>query len=169
MTFAVDSAACRTVVPKGHKAARGYRVWKDKHLGERYGTAKKGGPKIEDEGLRILQTKVQGDETPKRIHTRTADVHRPLMAVCDLVDKGHAVLFDAGGSYAWNKKTGVTTPFVRVGKGWDLTFDLEAPEAANEISKKLIAEMRQSQLQAAQPQLELKLNNKFEVLVEHEK
>jgi len=170
ITFAIDSAACTTVVPTQHEAARGYKVWKDQAYGRTYGTAKKGGSRIKDEGKRILQTKIQGGELPKRLTTRVADVHRPLMAVGDMVDKGHAVLFDAGGSYAMNKKTGVKTPFVRKGKGWEVAFDLEAPETANEVSRRIIAEMTEAKAAQSQPTIELNIlkGNQYELLANHE-
>ena len=141
--FAVDSAACRTVVSKNHRAVRGYKVWRDKFFGQTYGTAKAGGPRIADEGLRVLQTKASGMDPPMRLHTRKADVRKPLMAVCDMVDHNHAVLFDSGGSYAIHKKTGRKTTFTRNGRGWDLKLVLEAPEKANEVMAGVLAELRE--------------------------
>ena len=152
ITFGVDSAACRTVVPSNHKAARGYRVHRDNKYGDTYGTAKKGGPRIRDEGLRVLQTKSGNGDLPQRLRTRKADVHKPLLAVCDLVDTGHAVLFDGGASYAVNKATGRKTPFVRNGRGWDLTVELEAPNTANKVMAQLIAEMREAQRKEQEPE-----------------
>ena len=116
------------------------------------------GPKIKDEGLRILQTKVVGGGTPQRLNTRKADVQRPLMAVCDMVDCDHAVLFDSGGSYAMHKKTGKITPFVRKGKGWDLTLEIDAPEHANEVMKQVISELKEIRQDAWQPEIRLQAN-----------
>ena len=69
------------------------------------------------------------------------------MAVCRMVDNGHAVLFDSGGSYALNKKTREKTMFVREGRGWDLELDLEAPEKANKVMNEILAEIRDGKSQ----------------------
>jgi len=158
ITFTVDSAACRTVVPRKHAAARGYRVLADSYTGQVYGTAKKDGPKIVDEGRRVLQTRVSGAEKPRRLNTRRADVSKALMAVCDMVDHGQAVLFDSGGSYAFNKKTGERTPFVRKGKEWEMKVTLEAPAKANEVFAGVLAEMQQAAAKEDQPEITLMMN-----------
>jgi hypothetical protein len=93
ITFTVDSGACKTVVPLDHPAVRGYRVHKDATTGVSYGTAMKNGKKILDEGKRVLQTKVNGAGVPQRLDTRKADVSKPLLAVCQMVDANHTVLF----------------------------------------------------------------------------
>ena len=56
--------------------------------GATYGTAKKGGPRIKDQGKIILQTKCKPGERFKLLHTRKADVKAALMSVADMVDKG---------------------------------------------------------------------------------
>jgi hypothetical protein len=75
--------------------------------------------------------------------------------VCDLVDHGHAVLFDSTGSYAVNKKTGVKTAFLRQGKDWNLRLTLEAPQKANEVMGQILAEMRELRAQAVEPDVTL--------------
>ena len=122
-----------------------------------YGTAKKGASKIVDKGKRVLQTKVTGAEMPRHLNTRKADVDKPLMAVCDLVDHHHAVLFDSGGSFAMNKKTGVKTAFVRSGKEFHLKLLLEAPEKANSVMAGILAELAEVKAKEEQPQVELTL------------
>jgi hypothetical protein len=159
IVFTVDSAACRTVVPRSHQAARGYQVHEDSITGQVYGTAKKGGPKIVDEGRRVLQTRVTGDEKPRRLNTRRADVSKPLMAVCDMVDHGQAVLFDSGGSYAFNKKTGVRTPFLRKGKEWEMAMTLEAPSKANAVFAGVLAAMRDAQASSIEPEIVLSISS----------
>ena len=54
LTFGIDTAACNTVVPVNHPAARGYVVHKDSLLGCGYSTA--GRDKVYDQGKRILCT-----------------------------------------------------------------------------------------------------------------
>jgi hypothetical protein len=141
--FTVDSGACRTVVPRDHPAVRGYRVHKDSTTGVSYGTAAKHGKKIVDEGKRILQTKTNGAGVPQRLNTRKADVGKALLAVCEMVDAKHTVLFDSSGSYAVNKVTGVKTPFLRKGNDWHLKLTLEAPDKANKVMSQILAEMRE--------------------------
>ncbi|MCH2137401.1 MAG: PQQ-like beta-propeller repeat protein, partial [Phycisphaerales bacterium] len=55
ITFGVDTAACRTVVPASHPAARGYRLHKDAESGAAYSTA--GKSLVYDEGRRVLVAK----------------------------------------------------------------------------------------------------------------
>jgi hypothetical protein len=125
--------------------------------GQLYGTAKRGAPKIQDEGKRVLQTKVVGDEYPRQLKTRKADVGKPLLAVCDLVDHQHAVLFDSGGSYAINKRTGVKSPFTRNGKDWELKLTLEAPDTANAVTAGIMAQLAEVKARAEHPAVELVL------------
>ena len=158
ITFSVDSAACRSVVPSHHKACRGYKTWKDEHHGCKYGTAKAGGARITDEGLRVLQTKGDAMDLPMRLSTRRADVSKPLLAVCDMVDRDHAVLFDSSGSYAVNKTTGRKTQFARVGRGWDLKLMLEAPEKANKVMAEVIAALEEK-VEAKAPGVQLMLRS----------
>jgi len=159
ITFAVDTAACRTVVPIEHEACRGYRVHKDAFTGQTYGTASKSGPRIEDKGKRILQTKAHGPNLPQRLNTRKADVNKALLAVCDMVDNGHAVLFDSSGSFALKKATGQKTNFQRVGKGWNLTLELEAPAKANRVMGQMLAELRELKAANEGPSVELNVLN----------
>ena len=158
IVFAVDSAACTTVVPKEHPAVRGYAVHADEQKGKTYGTAKKGDSRIVDEGKRILQTKAGEGLLPKRLNTRKADVQKPLLAVADIVDQNHAVLFDSAGSYALNKKTGEKTMFSRVGRGWNLKLDLEAPNKANKVMQQILAELSEEKQKQNNPMIELKVN-----------
>ena len=147
ITFTIDSAACRTVVPSKHRAARGYRVWSDGMKGQQYGTAKRGAPKIQDEGKRVLFTKATAGEYPQRLNTRQADVFEPLMSVSDMVDHGHMVVFDSDGSFAVKKDSGRKTHFERTGKKWQVNLQLEAPEKANQVVAQIMAEMRETQRQ----------------------
>ena len=135
LTLRVDSGASVTAVPKRHKAARGYRVWRDSQYGSYYGTASN--KKVKDEGMRVLQTKTTGGPqgAPLRLKTRNVDVPNALLSVPEMVDCGHAVVFDKARSFAVHKDSGRTLEFQRNGKGWDLTLELEAPEAANKAAK----------------------------------
>jgi hypothetical protein len=80
------------------------------------------------------------------------------MAVCQMVDNGHAVLFDSGGSYALDKRTREKTMFARAGRGWDLELDLEAPEKANKVMSEILAEMRDgkgAEAQEKEPEIDI--------------
>ena len=77
-----------------------------------------------------------------------------------MVDHGHAVLFDSSGSYAINKASGKKTAFVRKGKGWDLTLQLEAPERANAVMHQVVAELREEKARKEQPGIELSIAGK---------
>ena len=147
ITFTIDSAACTTVVPSRHRAARGYRVWSDGMTGSQYGTAKRGAPKIQDEGKRALFTKAETGEHPQRLNTRQADVFEPLMSVPDIVDQGHMVVFDSEGSFAVNKDSGRKTHFERTGKKWQVNLQIEAPEKANKKITQIMAKMRETRRQ----------------------
>ena len=54
ITFGIDTAACKTVVPANHPATRGYLIQKDSLLRCAYSTA--GRDKVYDQGKRILCT-----------------------------------------------------------------------------------------------------------------
>ena len=151
LTFAVDSAACTTVCNKDHPAIRGYKLWQDAKAGREYGTAKRRGAKIVDEGKRVLQTKRVGGAMPSRIHMRQAEVASPLMAVCDMVDANHCVVFDSSGSFAFNKQTNEKIEFERKGKKWNLTVNLEAPKEANRVATQILAELKESKKQNDEP------------------
>jgi hypothetical protein len=66
------------------------------------------------------------------------------MAVVDMVDRGHVVIFDSGRSFAYHKQTGMETDFVRREGGWDLTLELEAPELANKVAKDYLAQVTEN-------------------------
>ena len=119
----------------------------DPLVGTKYGTAARGAPKIVDEGRWILQSKQTPEEMPSVVRARKTDVHEPLLAVCDMVDNGHTVVFDKEGSFAVNKATGQRLSFSRQGKKFLASFDLEAPEKANRVRSQILAEMRETKRQ----------------------
>ena len=90
ITFGIDTAACKTVVPTNHPATRGYLVHKDSLLGCAYSTA--GRDKVYDQGKRILCTLDETGE-PMAIESRKVDCRRPLMAVTEMTDCGGWVCF----------------------------------------------------------------------------
>ena len=111
--------------------------------------------KVTDEGLRVLATKGTPEKKPMLMRTRKAKVRRPLLCVADLVDNNKTVIFDTTGSFAVDKRTGDKQMFERKGKGWDLTLDLQAPDAANEEFSKLRALAAVEKETVEQPQISI--------------
>jgi len=92
----------------------------------------------------------------------------PLLAVVDMVDKNHTVVFDSGGSYAVHKTTGRVTNFTRKPKSWETGFELEAPEMANRVACDFLAALRQEESKKSQPQVQasiVKLGGELQPLV----
>jgi hypothetical protein len=141
ITFGVDTAACRTVVPKTHPATRGYNVHRDAESGVPYSTA--GKSFVWDEGRRVLVAKQPSGEI-LTIDSRQAQVRRPLMAVKPMTQQGQWVCFGPDRAFAYKIDTGRIIPFEPTPTGWNLTVELEAP---NEANKKVneVMEMRASE------------------------
>ena len=94
-----------------------------------------------------MQSKQTPEEMPSVVRARKTDVHELLLAVCDMVDNSHTVVFDKEGSFAENEITGQRLSFSRKGKRVLATFDLEAPEKANRVRSQVLAEMRETKRQ----------------------
>ena len=138
ITFGIDTAACKTVVPTDHPATRGYLVHKDSLLGCAYSTA--GRDKVYHQGKRILCTL---DETgkPMAIESRKVDCRR-LMAVTEMTDCGRWVCFGPQRQgFSFDPGTGQKIEFTPTPGGWDLTMKLEPPERANKRMNKAIQEI----------------------------
>ena len=150
ITFGVDTAACRTVVPASHPAARGYRVHSDSEKGAPYATA--GKSLVWDEGHRLLVAK-QASGGPMTLSTRQAQVRRPLMAVKPMTKQGQWVCFGPDRAFAYRPETGRVIPFEPTPTGWNLTLELEAPNDANrkleEYMELEAGERREDQWRAA--------------------
>ena len=129
ITFGIDTAACRTVIPPSHPAARGYKVHWDAETGVPYSTA--GKSMVWDEGRRILVAK-QATGEPMTIDSRQVEVRRPLMAVKPMTEKGQWVCFGPDRAFAYKIDTGRVIPSEPTETGWNLTVELEAPYYANE-------------------------------------
>ena len=123
ITFGIDTAACKTVVPTNHPAARGYLVHKDSVLGCAYSTASR--DKVHAQVLCSL------DETgkPMAIESRKANCRRPLVAVTEMTDCGRWVCFGPQRQgFNFDPRTGQKIEFTPTPGGWDLTMKLEPPE-----------------------------------------
>ena len=97
--------------------------------------------KVHDEALTVLQTKRKDGPkgTPIQLKTQVANVKSNLLAITDLVDNNHTVIFDSGRSFAVHKKSGMETEFSRSDGGWNLTLDLEAPDWTVKDQKQTLA------------------------------
>ena len=113
MTFGVDSGSAATVI----KRSVGADYPLDTRQRRSYTAANK--MTITMDGARVLQT------TRGRIKTEVGDVNKNLMAVSDLCDSGHRVVFDNDeGNYAVHKKTGAIHKFDRIGKVYNVQFEV---------------------------------------------
>ena len=65
------------------------------------------------------------------------------------------MVFDSSGSFVIDKATGEKQPFERKGKGWDLTLELQAPEAANQYFQELKALTKAEQRSTDNPQIQI--------------
>ena len=147
VTFGIDTAACKTVVPPNHHGTRGYLVHKDSLLGCAYSTA--GRDKVYDQGKRILCTLAETGE-PMAIDSRKVDCRRPLMAVTEMTDCGRWVCFGPQKQgFSFDPRTRQKIEFTPTLVGWDLTMKLEPPERANKIMNKAIQEINSKRRAAA--------------------
>ena len=72
-----------------------YPIVKDDRTGTSYRPV--AGPLIQDKGLRTLMLKTNGVDAPRTLKFRVCDVHKPLVAVSDMVDNGQVVIFSNKG------------------------------------------------------------------------
>jgi hypothetical protein len=119
----VDSGAAVSVAPTAMCA--GYPLVKDDRTGTSYRPV--AGPLIKDQGLRTLMVKTDGAAAARTLKFRVCDVHKPLIAVSDMVDNGQWVVFSNKGSFAKCSKTGVITPFVRRKKLFEIDCAVQKP------------------------------------------
>ena len=119
----VDSGAAVSVAPTAMCA--GYPLVKDARTGTSYRPV--AGPLIKDQGLRTLMVKTDGAAAARTLKFRVCDVHKPLIAVSDMVDNGQWVVFSNKGSFAKCSKTGVITPFVRRKKLFEIDCAVQKP------------------------------------------
>ena len=117
VTFGIDTAACRTVVPARHPATRGYRCHWDAKVRVQYFTA--GKSVVWDEGRRSL---VSNDTEGKlmTIESRQAEVRRPLMAVKPMTQQGEWSCVGPDRAFASKTETGRVMPFESTPNGWNM-------------------------------------------------
>ena len=148
ITFGIDTAACKTVVP-AHHPARGYLIHKDSLLGCAYSITSR--DKVCDQGKGILCT-LHGSGKPVVTQSREVNCRRPLMAVTEMTDCGQRVCFGPQRQgFSFDPRTGQKIDFTPTPGGWDLTMTSEPPERANKVWNKAIQEIsakKRSQVEA---------------------
>ena len=116
LSIGIDSGAAVTIVPKAVAADYPINNSKESRAGVTYRTAS--GDIIQDLGQRGLQLHSNSsDGRPSGLKARVGDVHKALLAVCEMVDAGHDVNFrrrdGKDASHCIHIATGKRTDFVR--------------------------------------------------------
>ena len=125
LTMGVDSGAAVTVIPRWSCGA--YPVVKGDRAGVTYRTATN--QAVKDEGLRELIGRPNGQGEVMGIRARVADVHKALLSVAEVVDKGFRVVFDTDQdgrdtSHMVRKSTGQRVEFRRRNKVYEIDWDI---------------------------------------------
>lgn len=125
LTMGVDSGAAVTVIPRWSCGA--YPVVKGDGAGVTYRTATN--QAVKDEGLRELIGRPNGQGEVMGIRARVADVHKALLSVAEVVDKGFRVVFDTDQdgrdtSHMVRKSTGQRVEFRRRNKVYEIDWDI---------------------------------------------
>eukprot|EP00974_Lingulodinium_polyedra_P048109 4619264-Lingulodinium_polyedra.AAC.1 len=87
-----------------------------------YGPGDLDRPSLANLGQRRYQIRVDGVERVMKTHV--VPVRKPLLAVCDLVDKGRDVHFTKEASYAEHRDTGERIYFVRRGGKFEMDVEV---------------------------------------------
>ena len=83
-------------------------------------------PSIPDLGSRKFELRVDGEQRWLKPHI--APVRKPLLAVCDLNDRGHDVHFmHDGRAWAVHHRTGQVTNFERAGTRYEIVAEVMQP------------------------------------------
>ena len=129
ITFEIETAACRTVVPARYPATRGYSCHWDAEAGVPYPTA--GKSVVLDAGRRLLVTK-DTEGKPMTIESQG-------QWVCLVPDR----------AFAYEIETGRVIPFESTPNEWNVTIELDVPNDANsklhEVMDIMMAEERLEQ------------------------
>ena len=147
ITFGIDTAARRTVVPARHPATRIYRCHWDTKAGVQHSTA---GKSVVWHQGRILLVSKDTEGKLVTIESGQAEVRRPLMAVKPMTQQGQWVCFGLDRAFTFKIEIGKVIPFESAPNGWNLTVELEAPNDAinsmlQEITDILVTEKRLEQ------------------------
>ena len=136
VTYGIDSCAAVTISKPD--VAADYPLRKDTR--NTYRTAN--GSTVTDDGSRHIFVK-NGGHALGCLRTRVGQVSRNLMAVVDLVDTGHRVVFERDGdrdvSRATHKATGRSFPLRRAKRIYEADFEVQpfsrSPSGASSSTK----------------------------------
>ena len=125
LTVGVDSGAAVTVIPRRSRDA--YPVVKSDGARVTYRTAMN--QAVRDEGLRELIGRPNGQGEVMGIRAGVADVHKALLSVAEVVEKGFRVVFDADQdgldiSYMVRNSNGQRVEFRRRNKVYEVDWDI---------------------------------------------
>ena len=104
---AVDSGAAASVVPNKWFPDVEARPTISSESGTSYRAAN--GQLVQDEGEKIIEVMAEDGEV-RRLRCTSTAVHRMLLAVSKLVEKGHEVYFGPKNSYLKHLASGMTLP-----------------------------------------------------------
>jgi len=114
-----------------------YYPLNEKGKGRKYQCANK--TFIRDKGSRNIFGHVKGRAKISAWNFRVTKVHRALMSVSQMVDKGYRVVFDADNgvdiSYFVNKDTGSKIPIPRSGKTYEIEMEVIPFQEAKEAQR----------------------------------
>ena len=124
----IDSGAGVTVWPRDLcNDGRPTMETPESRSGIGYLGAQEGAPSIKDEGCRQYRV-VDGQQKTRDLKVRVANVRKPLLAVADLNDLGHDVVFPATArglsAFARDARTGETTSFERRNRVFEYAVDV---------------------------------------------
>ena len=112
VSIGVDSCAGLTVWPESLCDDVDTVPTVESRRGDSYFQAGEGQPRLANLGQRKYELQTS-DGRSRQIKVTVAKVRRPLLAVSEMVDAGHRVVFEAKGAYAEHTATGRRTTLVR--------------------------------------------------------
>ena len=126
-----DSGAAVSVMPKGDFNDYPLEPTLQSKLGVCYKAAD--GGQVNELGRRVLNVKTRA-KTRRRIKFKVCDkVTKTLGSISEMIDNAQTVVFDANGSYIYDKMSYETTPMRR--KNGQFVYDLEVLPYSEDIQK----------------------------------
>jgi hypothetical protein len=121
LIMGVDSGAAVTVIPQD--CCRDYPIIPNEmsQHGGAYRAAN--GQAVPDLGTRVLNTRTP-DGQVRSMKARVCPVNKGLLAVSEMVDAGHTVVFSKQHSFARHDQTGVITNFTKRNKVYELELSV---------------------------------------------
>ena len=92
-----------------------------------FGAGDLNGPSLANEGSRRYELDIGG--VKRSANVNVVAVRKPLLAMCDLVDKGHAVHFTAKGCWIEHEASGERIPVHRRGGKFEIDAKVSVPSS----------------------------------------